>query len=139
MKLFPPLKEISITEIEGLRIGNAQDLNAMTGVTVLRFDKGAKAGCDISGGGPASRETPLTSPVTADNPINAIVILSGNCNIALLACAQLYQPFNMSVINPHFGRVSGLKGGVEIIKHTPPKIDNGIATTIPSRIAAKCL
>ena len=25
MKLFPPLKEISITEIEGLRIGNAQD------------------------------------------------------------------------------------------------------------------
>ncbi len=61
MKLFPPLKEISITEIEGLRIGNAQDLNAMTGVTVLRFDEGAKAGCDISGGGPASRETPLTS------------------------------------------------------------------------------
>ena len=31
MKLFPPLKEISITEIEGLRIGNAQDLDAMTG------------------------------------------------------------------------------------------------------------
>ena len=28
----------------------------MTGVTVLRFDEGAKAGCDISGGGPASRE-----------------------------------------------------------------------------------
>lgn len=27
MKLFPPLKEISITEIEGLRIGNAQDLD----------------------------------------------------------------------------------------------------------------
>ena len=69
MKLFPPLKEISITEIEGLRIGNAQDLNAKTGVTVLRFDEGAKAGCDISGGGPASRETPLTSPVTADNPV----------------------------------------------------------------------
>ncbi len=45
----------------------------------------------------------------------------------------------MSVINPQFGSVSGLKGGVEIIKHTPPKIDNGIATTIPSRIAAKCL
>ena len=78
MKLFPPLKEISITEIEGLRIGNAQDLNAMTGVTVLRFDEGAKAGCDISGGGPASRETPLTSPVTADNPINAIVFSGGS-------------------------------------------------------------
>lgn len=61
MKLFPPLKEISITEIEGLRIGNAQDLDAMTGVTVLRFDEGAKAGCDISGGGrhPEKRLLPL--------------------------------------------------------------------------------
>ena len=88
MKLFPPLKEISITEIEGLRIGNAQDLNAMTGVTVLRFDEGAKAGCDISGGGPASRETPLTSPVTADNPINAIV-LSGGSAFGLAAVTVL--------------------------------------------------
>ena len=79
MKLFPPLKEISITEIEGLRIGNAQDLNAMTGVTVLRFDEGAKAGCDISG---AVVRLPgkhlLTSPVTADNPINAIVLSGGS-------------------------------------------------------------
>ena len=39
MKLFPPLKEISITEIEGLRIGNAQDLDAMTGVTVYALMK----------------------------------------------------------------------------------------------------
>lgn len=46
----------------------------MTGVTVLLFDHGAKAGIDISGGGPASRETPLTSPITADNPLNAIVL-----------------------------------------------------------------
>ena len=78
MKLFPPLKEIPITEIDGLRIGNAQNLDAMTGVTVLRFDGGAKVGCDISGGGPASRETPLASPVTADNPINAIVLSGGS-------------------------------------------------------------
>ena len=84
MKLFPPLKEIPITEIDGLRIGNAQNLDAMTGVTVLRFDEGAKVGCDISGGGPASRETPLASPVTADNPINAIV-LSGGSAFGLVA------------------------------------------------------
>jgi hypothetical protein len=40
MKLFPPLKDIPITEIDGLRIGNAQHLDAMTGVPVLRFDEG---------------------------------------------------------------------------------------------------
>ena len=45
----------------------------------------------------------------------------------------------MSLKNPQSGNVSGVNGGVEIIKQSPPKIDNGIATTIPSRIAAKCL
>ena len=60
-------------------IGNVQSDEAKTGVTVLLFDKkGAVVGVDISGGGPASRETPLTSPVTADNPINAIVLSGGS-------------------------------------------------------------
>ena len=49
------LQEIQITNIKGLRIGNAQDDEAKTGVTVLLFDKGAKVGVDVSGGGPASR------------------------------------------------------------------------------------
>lgn len=78
MKLFSPLKEISITELDGLRTGNAQDFEALTGVTVLIFDEGARVGSDISGGGPASRETPLTLPLTADNPINAIVLSGGS-------------------------------------------------------------
>ena len=72
------LKEISITDLSNLRIGHASDYNAQTGVTVLYFPLGAKVGCDISGGGPASRETPLTSPITADNPINAIVLSGGS-------------------------------------------------------------
>ena len=72
------LKEISITDLSNLRIGHTSDHDAKTGVTVLYFPNGAKAGCDISGGGPASRETPLTSPVTADNPINAIVLSGGS-------------------------------------------------------------
>lgn len=55
------LKEISITDLSNLRIGHASDYNAQTGVTVLYFPLGAKVGCDISGGGPASRE--LLSPL----------------------------------------------------------------------------
>ena len=49
------LEEISVRDLKGLRIGNAQDDQAKTGVTVLLFDKGAKVGVDVSGGGPASR------------------------------------------------------------------------------------
>ena len=53
------LEEISVRDLKGLRIGNAQDDQAKTGVTVLLFDKGAKVGVDVSGGGPASRETQI--------------------------------------------------------------------------------
>ena len=72
------IKEISIKEIEGVSIGHAHDENAKTGVSVIYFKNGAQAGCDISGGGPASRETPLTDPMTADNPLNAVVLSGGS-------------------------------------------------------------
>ena len=75
---MPYTREISIKELTNLRIGHASDEKAKTGVTVLYFPNGARVGCDISGGGPASRETPLTSPLTADNPINAIVLSGGS-------------------------------------------------------------
>lgn len=72
------IKEISIKEIEGVSIGHAQDDEAKTGVSVIYFKNGAQAGCDISGGGPASRETPLTDSLTADNPLNAVVLSGGS-------------------------------------------------------------
>ncbi len=72
------IKEISIKEIDGVSIGNAQNDEAKTGVSVIYFKNGAQAGCDISGGGPASRETPLTSSMTADNPLNAVVLSGGS-------------------------------------------------------------
>ncbi len=72
------MQEITIEQMPCFRIGHAQDEQAATGVSVLFFPEGARVGCDISGGGPASRETPLTSPLTADNPINAIVLGGGS-------------------------------------------------------------
>lgn len=79
VRVMKGIREIAITDMPEVSIGNAQSDEAKTGVTVLLFDKkGAVVGVDISGGGPASRETPLTSPVTADNPINAIVLSGGS-------------------------------------------------------------
>jgi L-aminopeptidase/D-esterase-like protein len=90
MKENKLMKEISVTELKGLRIGNAQNREAKTGVTVLLFDNGAKVGVDISGGGPASRETPLALPLTADNPVNGIV-LSGGSAFGLAASDGVMQ------------------------------------------------
>jgi L-aminopeptidase/D-esterase-like protein len=72
------MEYFDINEMKGFRIGSAQDFAAMTGVTVVITEGGAKGGVDISGGGPASRETPLMMPLTADNPIDAVVLSGGS-------------------------------------------------------------
>lgn len=87
MKQF---KEIEINDFKGFRVGNAQNVQAKTGTTVILFDDGAKVGIDISGGGPAARETHLTDPTTADNPINAIM-LSGGSAFGLEAAEGIMQ------------------------------------------------
>ena len=72
------LKEISLTDFDNVWFGNAQNDTAKTGVTVAIFPNGARVGVDISGGGPASRETPVLSPTTAPTPVNAIVLSGGS-------------------------------------------------------------
>ncbi len=72
------MKEIPFSAIEGVQVGNAQDDKAKTGVTVLCFPAGAKTGVDISGGGPASRETPVLDPTKEDLGIHAVVLAGGS-------------------------------------------------------------
>lgn len=71
-------EKISITDIEGIRIGNAQSKEGMTGVTVIMLDRENSGGIDISGGGPAARESALLSPMTSDHMIHAIVLAGGS-------------------------------------------------------------
>lgn len=70
--------EISMAELDGVRIGNAQNREAMTGVTVFLFDAPSIGGVDVSGGGPASRESQLLSPLTNPSPLNALVFSGGS-------------------------------------------------------------
>lgn len=71
-------EEISITDLAGVKIGNAQDEDAMTGVTVFLFDPPSIGGVDVSGGGPASRESQLLAPLTNQVPVNALVLSGGS-------------------------------------------------------------
>lgn len=71
-------KKINITDLDGVRIGNAQDTKAMTGVTVFLFDKPNTGGIDVSGGGPASREPYLLSPLMEPKTIHALVLSGGS-------------------------------------------------------------
>lgn len=72
------LKEIPLTEIEHIKIGNAEDLEHATGCTVILCEEGAPAGVDVRGGGPASRETELLNPAAACQMIHAVLLSGGS-------------------------------------------------------------
>ena len=71
-------KEIRITDIEGLRIGQAENAAAGTGCTVVICDEGMRAGLDVRGGGPASRESQLLNPLMSAQVLHAIVLAGGS-------------------------------------------------------------
>ena len=71
-------KEISITEIKNIHIGNAQDEEHGTGCTVIVCDKKAPCGVDVRGGGPASRETELLNPLMSNDGVNAVLLSGGS-------------------------------------------------------------
>lgn len=84
------LKEIHISEIDGIKIGNAQNILGGTGCTAIICAKGAWAGADVRGGAPATRETDL---LKSENTIEQIhcVMLSGGSAYGLDACAGAMQ------------------------------------------------
>ena len=72
------IRPISILDIEGFRIGNAENAEAMTGCTVIIAENGATTGLDVRGGAPASRESALLSPLAANDSVNAVLLSGGS-------------------------------------------------------------
>lgn len=67
-----------ITDIEGIKVGHAQNFDAGTGLTVLIPPKGNTASVDVRGGGPGTRETDLLNPVNTVSEVSAIVLSGGS-------------------------------------------------------------
>ena len=72
------MKEISINEIKGIRIGQVENEKAATGCTVFVSETGMRAGIDIRGGGPAARESQLLNPLMAAEEIHAVILAGGS-------------------------------------------------------------
>ena len=68
----------SITDVPGLRVGHAQDDEALTGCTVILCEKGAVGGVDQRGGAPGTRETDLLKPVNAVEKVHAVLLAGGS-------------------------------------------------------------
>ena len=72
------MDEIRIQDVSDIRIGQAEDKAAGTGCTVFIRPEGMRAGLNVSGGGPASRESTLLDPLTAANVIHGITLSGGS-------------------------------------------------------------
>src|SRR5262247_2952897 len=67
-----------ITDIAGVRVGNAQDERLGSGATAIVFDEPVVASVDIRGGGPATREADLLEAGRSVERIDAIALSGGS-------------------------------------------------------------
>ena len=71
-------KRIDVRDIDGFKLGNAENQSAGTGCTVIISENGAVAGVDVRGGGPATRETALLKSENTVQAVNAVVLSGGS-------------------------------------------------------------
>lgn len=68
----------NILDVKGLKVGQAQNEEALTGCTVVICEKGATCGVDVRGAAPGTRETDLLDPVNTVQKVNAVVLSGGS-------------------------------------------------------------
>lgn len=85
MKMIQGARNL-ITDVAGLRVGNASDGELRSGATVLVGDRPFAAAVSVMGGAPGTRETDLLAPDRLVQEVDALV-LSGGSAFGLDACS----------------------------------------------------
>jgi L-aminopeptidase/D-esterase-like protein len=67
-----------ITDVPGVKVGQAEDARVKTGVTVVLPDVAMTVAGDVRGGGPGTRETDLLDPSTLVTRADAVVLSGGS-------------------------------------------------------------
>jgi L-aminopeptidase/D-esterase-like protein len=67
-----------ITDVPGLKVGQAEDLAVRSGVTVILPEARAVCACDVRGGGPGTRETDALAPENLVDAVDAVVLSGGS-------------------------------------------------------------
>ena len=68
----------NILDVKGLKVGQAQNEDALTGCTVVICEKGATCGVDVRGSAPGTRETDLLDPINSVQKVHAVVLSGGS-------------------------------------------------------------
>jgi D-aminopeptidase len=67
-----------ITDVDGVRVGSADDARLASGVTVVLFDEPATASIAVNGGAPALRDTALLEPEMTVERVDGFVLSGGS-------------------------------------------------------------
>jgi len=98
-----PVYEGKITDVQGIRVGQAGNRQAMTGVTVvLAGQEGATVGADVRGAAPGTRETDLCRPENTVEKAHAVV-LSGGSAYGLASAAGVMEYLEQENIGVDMG------------------------------------
>lgn len=68
----------NLLDVKGLKVGQVEDREGLTGCTVVICEKGAVCGVDVRGGGPGTRETDLLNPINMVQKVHAVVLSGGS-------------------------------------------------------------
>ena len=67
-----------ITDVDGIKVGHADDHDARSGVTVVLPDARTTCAVDVRGGAPGTRETEALDPSCLVDAVDAVVLSGGS-------------------------------------------------------------
>ncbi len=68
----------AITDVPGILVGHAQNIDALTGCTIILCEKGAVGGVDQRGGAPGTREVDALHPMHLVNKVHGVMLAGGS-------------------------------------------------------------
>jgi L-aminopeptidase/D-esterase-like protein len=74
----PAAGNMTLTAVEGIKVGSVTLSERPTGCTAILFKEGTTGGVDVRGGAPGTRETDLLNPVNNVQIVNAISLAGGS-------------------------------------------------------------
>lgn len=107
-----------ITDVPGLTVGNAEDVRALTGVTVVLPERPAVAAADVRGGGPGTREIQVMDPANLVDVVHAICLSGGSA-------------FGLDAAGGVMARLASRGVGYPVAGHVVPIVPAAILFDLP--------
>lgn len=68
----------NILDVDGIKVGQVENEEGLTGCSVIICEEGAVCGVDVRGSAPGTRETDLLDPINSVQKVHAVVLSGGS-------------------------------------------------------------